>query len=48
MRAISLACYHTLMLTCELWTYLADLDEQAWELVQKMNSIRNRAEELVS
>lgn len=67
------ARYHTLVLTCELWTYLADLNEQAWERldtimeqmkaaegvteelkareqwlwVQKMNSIRNRAEEIV-
>lgn len=23
------ARYHTLVLTCELWTYLADLDQQA-------------------
>lgn len=61
------------MLICELWIYLADLNEQAWERldaimeqmkaaegvteelkakeqwewVQKMNSIRNRAEEIV-
>ncbi len=66
--------YHTLVLTYEyLWTYLADLNEQAWERlevimeqmkaaervteelkvreqwlwIQKMNSIRNRAEEIV-
>ncbi|MCM1222656.1 MAG: TnpV protein [Lachnospiraceae bacterium] len=67
------ARYSSLVLTCELWTYLADLDEQAWERldtimeqmktaegvteelkareqwlwVQKMNSIRNRAEEII-
>ena len=65
--------YTALLLTCELWTYLADLNEQAekrldiimeqmkivegvteelksknqWEWVQKMNSIRYRAEEIV-
>ncbi len=65
------ARYTALLLTCELWTYLADLNEQAekrldiimeqmkivegvteelkaknqWEWVQKMNSIRYRAEE---
>ena len=67
------ARYTALLLTCELWTYLADLNEQAekrldiimeqmnivegvteelkaknqWEWVQKMNSIRYRAEEIV-
>ncbi len=67
------ACYTALLLTCELWTYLADLNEQAekrldiiieqmkaaegvteelkaknqWEWVQKMNSIRYQAEEIV-
>lgn len=73
LKQVHPAHYHTLVLTCELWTYLADLDEQAWERldaimeqmktaegvteelkakeqwewVQKMNSIRNRAEEIV-
>ena len=49
--------YSTLVLSCKLHTYLADLNEQAtarcdciidqmlW--VQAMNSIRNRAEEIV-
>ena len=67
------AHYTALLLTCELWTYLADLNEQAekrldiiieqmkaaegvteelkaknqWEWIQKMNSIRYRAEEIV-
>ena len=67
------ARYTALLLTYELWTYLADLNEQAekrldiimeqmkivegvteklkaknqWEWVQKMNSIRYRAEEIV-
>ncbi len=67
------ARYQTLLLTCELWTYLADLNEQAekrldiimeqmmvaekvteelksenqWDWIQKMNSIRYRAEEIV-
>ena len=73
LKQVHPARYHTLVLTCELWTYLADLDEQAWERldaimeqmkaaegvteelkareqwvwIQKMNSIRNRAEEIV-
>lgn len=25
------AHYHTLVLTCELWTYFADLDKYTWE-----------------
>lgn len=67
------ARYTALLLTCEFWTYLADLNEQAeerldiimeqmkaaegvteelkaqnqWEWIQKMNSIRYRAEEIV-
>lgn len=67
------ARYTELLLTCKLWTYLADLNEQAekkldiimeqmkivegvteelksknqWEWVQKMNSIRYRADEIV-
>jgi len=67
------ARYTALLLTCELWTCLADLNEQAekrldiimeqmkaaegvteerkaqnqWEWIQKMNSIRYRAEEIV-
>lgn len=67
------AWYSSLVLTGKLWTYLADLNEQAeerldliieqmksaegvteklkaqeqWQWVQKMNSIRNRAEEMV-
>lgn len=67
------ACYSALLLTGELWTHLADLEEQAWERldtlmeqmktaegvteelkaqdqwlwVQKANSIRHRAEEIV-
>ncbi len=67
------ARYTALLLTCKLWTYLADLNEQAekrldiimeqmktaesvteelkaknqWEWIQKMNSIRYRAEEIV-
>ena len=65
--------YTNLVLSCELWTYLADLNEQAQERqdrimqqmkeaegvtetlkaadpmawVQRMNSIRNRAEEII-
>ena len=65
--------YDDLVLTCQLWTYLADLNEQAqsrleliieqmkkaesvteelkkndqWKWIQSMNSIRNRAEEIV-
>ena len=65
--------YTTLVLSCQLWSYLADLDEQAQEQidrilrqlqesegvteamkaknpmlwVQRMNNIRNRAEEIV-
>ena len=65
--------YTNLVLSCKLWTYLADLNEQAqerldrimqqmkeaegvterlkaadpMEWVQRMNSIRNRAEELI-
>ena len=65
--------YHDLILSCQLWTYLADVNEQAqsrlqviirqmqkaesvtekmkednqWEWIQKMNSIHNRAEEIV-
>lgn len=67
------ARYESLILTCELWTYLADLNEQAMSRldtimeqmkvaenvtealkeqeqmswVRAMNSIRNRAEEIV-
>ncbi len=66
-------CYSSLLLTGKLWTYLADLDEQAQERldriveqmkaaedvteklkaddqlewVRRMNSIRNRAEEII-
>lgn len=65
--------YDDLVLTCQLWTYLADLNEQAqsrleliieqmkkaesvteelkqndqWKWIQSMNSIYNRAEEIV-
>ena len=65
--------YNDLILSCQLWTYLADANEQAqsrlqviikqmqeaesvtekmkednqWEWIQKMNSIHNRAEEIV-
>ena len=65
--------YTNLVLSCKLWTYLADLNEQAQERldrimqhmkesegvtehlkatdpmawVQRMNSIRNRAEEII-
>ena len=65
--------YTNLVLSCKLWTYLADLNEQAQEQldriiqqmktaegvtealkaadptawVQRMNSIRNRAEEII-
>jgi len=65
--------YTNLMMRCQLWTYLADIDEQAhdklqvitthmknaesvteelkkdnqWEWIQRMNSIHNRAEEIV-
>lgn len=67
------ARYQILLLRGELWTYLADLNEQAqerldtimeqmkkaegvteklkadsqWEWIRNMNSIRNRAEEIV-
>ena len=46
--------YSALLLSGKLWTYLADLDEQATERardqlawVGAMNSIRSRAEEIV-
>lgn len=65
--------FNDLVLSCQLWTYLADINEQAqerlkiiigqmqknesvtekmkednqWEWVQRMNSIQNRAEEIV-
>jgi hypothetical protein len=65
--------FNDLVLSCQLWTYLADINEQAqdrlqviisqmqkaesvtekmkesnqWEWVRKMNSIFNRAEEIV-
>lgn len=65
--------YNDLILSCQLWTYLADVNEQAqsrlqviirqmqkaesvtekmkeneqWEWIQRMNSIHNRAEEIV-
>jgi DNA helicase IV len=67
------ARYNNLVLSCQLWSYLADVNEQAqervqiitkqmqeaetvteelkakdqWEWVRRMNSIRNRAEEIV-
>ena len=51
------ARYSNLILTGELWTYLADLNEQAqerldtimeqMEWVQRCNNIRNRAEEII-
>jgi hypothetical protein len=67
------ARYNYLILSCQLWSYLADVNEQAlerleiimkqmqeteavteelkakdqWEWVRRMNSIRNRAEEIV-
>ena len=69
----NLALFNDLLLSCQLWTYLADINEQAlerlqviisqmqkaesvtekmkednqWGWVQKMNSIFNRAEEIV-
>lgn len=65
--------FNDLVLSCQLWTYLADINEQArdrlqviisqmqkaesvtekmkegnqWEWIQRMNSICNRAEEIV-
>lgn len=65
--------FNDLVLSCQLWTYLADINEQAqerlqviisqmqkagsvtaklkknnqWEWIQRMNSIFNRAEEIV-
>ena len=65
--------FNDLVLSCQLWTYLADINEQAqerlqviisqmqkaesvteemkeneqWELIQRMNSIFNRAEEII-
>lgn len=65
--------FNELVLSCQLWTYLADINEQAqdrlqviisqmqkaesvteklkennqWEWMQRMNSIFNRAEEIV-
>ena len=65
--------FNDLVLSCQLWTYLADINGQAherlqviisqmqkaesvtekmkednqWEWIQKMNSIHNRAEEIV-
>lgn len=65
--------FNDLVLSCQLWTYLADINEQAqnrlhiiigqmqkaesvtekmkednqWEWIQRMNSIHNRAEEIV-
>lgn len=65
--------FNDLLLNCQLWTYLADINEQAqerlqvfisqmqkaesvteklkknnqWEWIQRMNSIFNRAEEIV-
>ena len=67
------ALFNDLVLSCQLWTYLADITEQAqdrlqviisqmqkaesvteklkednqWEWIQRMNSIHNRAEEIV-
>ena len=69
----NLVLFNDLLLSCQLWTYLADINEQAlnrlqviisqmqkaesvtekmkedsqWEWVRKMNSIFNRAEEIV-
>lgn len=65
--------FYDLVLSCQFWTYLADINEQAqdrlqviisqmqeaesviekmkkdnqWEWIQKMNSILNRAEEII-
>lgn len=65
--------FNDLVLSCQIWTYLADINEQAkerlrviicqmqkaesvtekmkeynqWEWIQKMNSIFNRAEEII-
>lgn len=65
--------FNDLVLSCQLWTYLADINEQAqerlqviisqmqkaesvteemkeneqWEWIQRMNSIFNRAEEII-
>lgn len=65
--------FYDLVLSCQLWTYLADINEQAqdrlqviisqmqkaesvtekmkednqWEWIQRMGSIRNRSEEIV-
>ena len=50
------ARYSSLILTGKLWTYLADLNEQAEELkarnqlewVGRINNIRSRAEEIIN
>lgn len=73
MREQNPMLFNDLLLSCQLWTYLADFNEQAqerlhaiisqmkkfesvneqmkennqWEWIQKMNSIYNRAEEIV-
>ena len=73
LRENNLILFHDLVLSCQLWTYLADINEQAqerlqviisqmqkaksvtekmkednqWEWIQRMNSIYNRAEEIV-
>ncbi len=65
--------FNDLVLSCQIWTYIADINEQAkerlrviicqmqkaesvtekmkednqWEWIQKMNSIFNRAEEII-
>ena len=42
--------HHTLVLTCELWTYLADPDEQTWErldaIMEQMKAAEGVTEEL--
>lgn len=73
LRENKLMVFNDLVLSCQLWTYLADINEQArdrlqviisqmqkaesvteklkknnqWEWIQRMNSIFNRAEEIV-
>lgn len=73
LREKHLILFNDLVLSCQLWTYLADINEQAqerlqviisqmqkaesvteemkeneqWEWIQRMNSIFNRAEEII-
>ena len=40
--------FNYLVLSCQLWTYLADMDEQAWDRLQIIISQMQKAESVTN